>query len=109
MNNKDKEAFVKYMGENLPFSYYVSYHCPELKTWQDACGYKQKEILEWKEAARSEADEVNRIQAENKKLREALNISKDSLKDLRDIYITSYAAKLKIGHTLEALKEAGEK
>jgi hypothetical protein len=33
---------------------------------------KDKEILEWKEAARSEADEVNRLQAENNKLREAL-------------------------------------
>jgi hypothetical protein len=33
---------------------------------------KDKEILEWKEAARSEAAEVNRLQAENKKLREAL-------------------------------------
>jgi regulator of replication initiation timing len=36
---------------------------------------KDKEILEWREAARSEAEEVNRLQAENKKLREALNKS----------------------------------
>jgi hypothetical protein len=54
MNYKDKEAFVKYMGENLPYSYYVSYHCPELNTWQAACEYKE---------------------AENKKLREALKLS----------------------------------
>lgn len=33
---------------------------------------KDKEILEWREAARSEAEEVNRLQTENKKLREAL-------------------------------------
>ena len=36
---------------------------------------KDKEILEWREAARSEAEEVNRLQAENKKLREALELS----------------------------------
>jgi hypothetical protein len=42
------------------------------EAWQSACEYKDKEILEWREAARSEADEVNRLQAENKKLREAL-------------------------------------
>lgn len=44
------------------------------------CDYEKKcsyckvmdELKEWKEAARSEADEVNRLQAENKKLREAL-------------------------------------
>ena len=73
MNDKDKEAFIKYMAENLPYSYYVSYHCPELKTWQAACEYKDKELMEWKEAARSEAQEVNSLQAENKKLRDALN------------------------------------
>jgi hypothetical protein len=32
-------------------------------------------LKEWKEAARSEAEEVNRLQAENKKLREALETS----------------------------------
>jgi len=32
------------------------------------------DLKEWKEAARSEAEEVNRLQAENKKLREALEI-----------------------------------
>ena len=32
------------------------------------------ELIEWREAARSEADEVNRLQAENKKLRDALEI-----------------------------------
>jgi regulator of replication initiation timing len=38
---------------------------------------KDKEILEWREAARSEAEEVNRLQAENKKLREALKEIKE--------------------------------
>jgi hypothetical protein len=32
----------------------------------------EDELLEYKEAARSEADEVNRLQTENKKLGEAL-------------------------------------
>jgi hypothetical protein len=71
--------------------------------WKAACKYKQKEIedlykhlkhehdlyrkhlkvyedeiLEYKEAARSEAGEVNRLQAENKKLREALEFYADN-------------------------------
>jgi regulator of replication initiation timing len=37
---------------------------------------KDKELLEWKEAARSEAEEVNRLQTENKKLREELETAK---------------------------------
>lgn len=44
MNDEDKEAFVSYMRENMPFSYYQSYQCQELSTWQAACEYKQKEI-----------------------------------------------------------------
>lgn len=48
MNEKDKEAFVSYMRENMPFSYYQSYQCQELSTWQSACEYKQKEIEELK-------------------------------------------------------------
>jgi len=34
----------------------------------------EAELFEWKEAARSEAEEANRLQAENKKLREALEL-----------------------------------
>jgi len=134
MNDKDKEAFIEYMGENLPYSYYVSYHCPELKTWQAACEYKQREIdflkdrnktniskatcinqvndglhillkeaeaelLEWKEAARSEAEEVNRLQAENKKLKDAL----------KNCLIMSPLDPFERGDMIrEALKEVGE-
>jgi len=43
---------------------------------------KDKELLEFKEAARSEAEEVNRLQAENKKLREALEKIVDRYFDL---------------------------
>lgn len=49
MNDEDREAFVSYMRENMPFSYYQSYQCQELSTWQSACEYKQKEIDELKE------------------------------------------------------------
>ena len=48
MDKKDKEAFEKFMGENLPFSYYEYYSCPEIDAWQAACEYKQKEIDELK-------------------------------------------------------------
>ena len=134
MKDNDLDAFEKWLeiefGEEVDKSKAWLY---EKSIFRFACEYKHKEIedlykhlkhehdlyrkhlkvyedeiLEYKEAARSEAEEVNRLQAENKKLREALNVSKDSLKDLRDIHITSYAAKLKIGHTLEALKEIKE-
>lgn len=37
----------------------------------------EDELLEYKEAARSEADEVNRLQAENKRIREALEFYAD--------------------------------
>jgi len=44
MNDKDKEAFEKFMGENLPFSYYEYYSCPDIDAWKAACEHKQKEI-----------------------------------------------------------------
>jgi len=48
MNDRDKEAFEKFMGENLPFSYYEYYSCPDIDAWQAACEYKQKELDEMK-------------------------------------------------------------
>jgi regulator of replication initiation timing len=76
---------------------------------------KDKEILEWREAARSEAEEVNRLQAENKKLRKALMIYANAkglvftdkglhLKDARNG--SSFALQ---DPAREALKEVGEK
>lgn len=41
----------------------------------------QAELLEYKEAARSEAEEVNRLQAENKKLRQELEIAKSIFRE----------------------------
>jgi hypothetical protein len=70
---------------------------------------KDKEILEWKEAARSEADEVNRLQAENKKLREALlecpivgEIHRDSNERFKEWNL------IHRNTIREALKEVGE-
>jgi hypothetical protein len=79
MNDKDKEAFEKWLvsenkhegvfsnNNNFTRDYWIAE-----KTWQAACEYKDKDLLEWKEAARSEANIVNVLQAENKKLRDAL-------------------------------------
>ena len=78
MNDKDKEAFIKYMGENLPYSYYVSYHCPELKTWQAACEYVRDEFKFQTPPAVVAYMEMNdKLIKENKKLREALEEIKD--------------------------------
>lgn len=48
----------------------------------------EAELFEWKEAARSEAEEVNRLQAENRKLREALEFYENCTRlmlDVRDL------------------------
>ena len=101
MKDKDLEAFEKWLeiefGEKVDKSRTWTY---EKSIFRFACEYKQKEIedlykhlkhehdlyrkhlkvyedeiLEYKEAARSEAEEVNRLQTENKKLREALEFT----------------------------------
>jgi hypothetical protein len=78
--NKDILAFKGFIEsryqitlENDEFlNKYLPVFKHEFESWQSACEYKDKELIEWREAARSEGDEVNRLQAENKKLREAL-------------------------------------
>jgi hypothetical protein len=45
----------------------------------------EAELFEWKEAARSEADEVNRLQAENRKLREALEFYANCTRLILDV------------------------
>jgi regulator of replication initiation timing len=72
-----------------------------LKVYED-------EILEYKEAARSEAEEVNRLQAENKKLRDALlecPIVGETHRDSNDRFKEWNLIHRK---TLEALKEVEE-
>ena len=99
MNDKDKEAFEKWIDndvlsqdestlfKNMSEQERVVFVTE--RTWQAACEYKKETLLEcvhnyyslmeelkeYKEAARSEAEEVNRLQAENKKLREALELT----------------------------------
>jgi hypothetical protein len=95
MNDKDKEAFVKYMGENLPYSYYVSYYCPELKTWQAACEYKHEEIKKLSyfkdvynsliDGAAKDTEKINELQTENKKLREALEFYANCTRLMLDV------------------------
>ena len=72
--DKDKEAFEKWCDLN-GYLHIVEDFLYE--AWQAACEDKDKEILEYKEAARSESEEVNSLQAENKKLREALEFYAD--------------------------------
>jgi regulator of replication initiation timing len=99
MKDKDKEEFECWQKEiiqELKFNNVIgdNKHKGSLEfAWQAACEYKKQEYLnlmdamtqtsqynfklqtenkEWREAARSEAEEVNRLQAENKKLRKAL-------------------------------------
>jgi hypothetical protein len=83
MNDKDLEAFESWQKEiiqELKFNSVIgdNKHRGSLEfAWQAACEYKEDELMEYKEAARSEADEVNILQAENKKLREALEFYAD--------------------------------
>lgn len=73
MNDKDKEAFVKFMGENLPLSYYDSYHCREKEAWQAACEYKENE---YKNAKKFSEEEVllAKLTIENAKLKKFISV-----------------------------------
>jgi regulator of replication initiation timing len=91
MNDKDLDAFNEWRNST---STRLDIH----DAWQAACEYKREEYSnlmdamtrtsqynhklqaenkEWREAARSEAEEVNRLQAENKKLRECVEYYAD--------------------------------
>jgi hypothetical protein len=78
MNDKDKEAFIAwYKNKESEFD-----NCKE--AWQAACEYKQKEINELKNVTYWTVEQngnvtrhisivdIEKLQAENKKLREAL-------------------------------------
>jgi len=82
MNDKDKEAFEKYMGENMPYDYYHHYACRELDTWQAAIEYKQKEIDDLNKMnmfqeshRRIMGEKLEKLQSENAKLRECLEFT----------------------------------
>lgn len=97
MNDKDKEAFIKYICSHdqgiLQHSDDTDIDVAE-RAWQAACEYMQEEysnimeamtrtsqynsklqaeLLEYKEAASSEAELVNELQAENTKLKQKIS------------------------------------
>ena len=104
MNDKDKEAFGDFVcqhDQGIVQAGDESELDMAERVWQAACEYKDKELVEWREAARSEADEVNRLQAENKKLREALEKLSFYVSYNGDTWVSEIARK--------ALKEVSER
>jgi hypothetical protein len=51
--SEDKHEGVFSNNNNFTRDYWIAE-----KTWQAACEYKDEELIEWKEAARSEAEEL---------------------------------------------------
>jgi hypothetical protein len=110
MNDKDKEAFEKWWDE-YPMGWKISgeLHKNTSDSWQAACEYKQKEIDDLTGQLKScifvYEEKVNRLIAENKKLREALekiayHVGKFPI----------YESYCELSHIArEALKEVGEK
>jgi predicted RNase H-like nuclease (RuvC/YqgF family) len=81
MNDKDKEAFDNYMEENkgVYFGMGEWEKDSDFNVWQAACEYKQEEIehrddliYELEQNYLTEKENKEKLQAENKKLREAL-------------------------------------
>ena len=132
MNDKDLEAFDKWFKGDLPKLPEI-HDAYERHIWQAALNWERNkakkfdeteialankiientnlmdELGEYKEAARSEAEEVNRLQAENKKLRGAL---KTSLKTILELWEMPDVVHLDehgeaINQAKEALKEIG--
>jgi hypothetical protein len=69
MTDKDKEAFEKFMGEGLPFSYYEHCSCPDIKAWQAAIEYMRKEYSNIMDAMTRTSQVNAKLQAENAKLK----------------------------------------
>lgn len=95
MNDKDKEAFEKWwiefvkkdLGLNVKA---IPDHKIE-KAWQAACEYKDKEINDDEELLRNHMNsigyrELKKLQAENKKLREALEFYANEKNQIAPIY-----------------------
>jgi hypothetical protein len=121
MNDKDKEAFEKWFETDARSLFYGIEDI-----WKAACEYKQKEIDFLKDRNETNISKVTCInqvndglhillkeaEAENKKLREALEHESKKRKILQDGmefiasggYYTEHVAE----ETLEKLKEAGE-
>jgi hypothetical protein len=82
MNDKDKEAFKAwYLGINC-------YKEISRDAWQAACEYKDKEINDDEELLRDHMNsigyrELKKLQAENKKLRQELEIAKIIFREIK--------------------------
>ena len=112
MNDKDKEEFIAwYKNKESEFD-----NCKE--AWQAACEYKDKEINDDEELLRYHMNsigyrELKKLQAENKKLREALEFyAKETNWKLNKNNHAPLFSKCEndLGDIArEALKEVGEK
>ena len=113
MNDKDKEAFEKwwdradYSGNPYNWDKHSFIYFELLNTWQAACEYKQQEIDEYKEAARSEAQLVNELQAENTALRANINGTrmKQMNERIEELLIENAKLEKKVQRTKLFLKE----
>jgi hypothetical protein len=109
MNDKDKEAFEKWWDE-YPMGWKISgeLHKNTSDSWQAACEYKQKEIDDLTGQLKScifvYEEKVNRLIAENKKLREALGFYAKC-----DGFCAEDECVCSTKTAVEALKEVGEK
>jgi regulator of replication initiation timing len=78
MNDKDKEAFDEWLKTNIKNASVsdigkVFFVTDFAKVWQAACEYKQKEYSNIMDAMTQTSQYNYKLQAENKKLREALS------------------------------------
>jgi hypothetical protein len=113
MNDKDKEAFEKWFKDawDIDFDAYDFRHTIQVKAWQAACEYKDKEINDDEELLRDHMNsigyrELKKLQAENKKLREALdNAHDDFTKQGLHKQASRVLLALNITTTREALKK----
>jgi len=94
MNDKDKEAFDKWIDSDV-LSHDETNRFKNMseqervvfvteRTWQAACEYKQKEIDELTSVLDFKKETTVELQAENKKLREALEFYADGGKRARE-------------------------
>jgi hypothetical protein len=100
MNDKDEEAFDKWYGsENNIIC--KGFHYEHREAWQAACEYKEGEVKAYVNHLKDFDDEIGRLQAENKKLREALEFYSMRKNDDSSNHWNNSKA-------IEALKEVGK-
>jgi formiminotetrahydrofolate cyclodeaminase len=84
MNDKDKEAFHKFMDEYLFGVLSTNTERQTIyDTWQAACEYKDKELINGSKMKQMN-DRVEDLITENKKLREALQFYADKDWEIQD-------------------------